>query len=158
MTTYTGSSEPQGQLAASSIRHWSQRVHESVLNVSNLGLIEDTLISKLNGGSDNGQFIYVDSELDAGLLKNLAGTSSNNSSARIEPGEIVLEIEQQKVSGYTLFDVLSLVKQLARLSPTVTFRTVSSSASNRQSKTACGVYWLPVELIFFVHEKLDDTI
>ncbi len=136
-------------------KHWSQKVHESTLIVSNLDLVEDTLLTKLNGGSDNGQFIFLDASLNTHLFKYY------NNSSRLEPYEIILEIEKQKVSGYTLFDVLSLIKQLCKLSQTITFRTVTSalaaSASPKSAASTSGMYLLPIDLRQYLDERFQKA-
>ena len=144
------SSSPNQSSLSSSKPHWSHRVHESILIVTNLDLIEDTLLTKLNGGSDNGQFIYLDSSLNANLFKYYSNSS------RLEPNEIILEIEKQKVSGYTLFDVLSLIKQLCKLSQTITFRTVNSALSvnnSPKSPNNTSIYLLPIDLRQYLDER-----
>jgi hypothetical protein len=136
-------------------KHWSQKVHESTLIVTNLDLIEDTLLTKLNGGSDNGQFIYLDASLNTNLFKYY------NNSGRLEPYEIILEIEKQKVSGYTLFDVISLIKQLCKLSQTITIRTVTSAlaaaASPKSAAATSGMYLLPIDLRQYLDERFQKA-
>ena len=129
-------------------KHWSHKVHESILIVTNLDLIEDILLTKLNGGSDNGQFIYLDYTFNPSLFKYY------NNSSRLEPNEIILEIEKQKVSGYTLFDVLSLIKQCCKMSQTITFRTVKSrKTSNESEDSSHHHHLLPLDLRQYLDER-----
>lgn len=49
-------------------------------------------------------------------------------SGKLQPGEIVLEIQGKKVSGFTLYDVISWLKQLSKSYQSITLRTVKSSS------------------------------
>jgi hypothetical protein len=153
-------------------KHWSQKKHESV--VSSIFVASDYFLSKLRGGSDNGQFVYIDATLnskpaaqhrnaaDSGLSSFKSGPvgaeCSDNSanidsssltgtnpqqleqldhvpmvSGKLYPNEIILEIQGQKISGYTLYDVISWLKQLSQTYQTITFRTVKSAESQANS-------------------------
>jgi hypothetical protein len=63
-------------------KHWSLKKHETVLP-SNLIDTNDFLLS-LDGGSDNGQFIFINDKIQK--------------SFKIQPNEIILEINGQKVN------------------------------------------------------------
>jgi len=50
-------------------------------------------------------------------------------SGKLYPNEIILEIQGKKVSGFTLYDVISWLKQLASTYQSITFRTVKSASA-----------------------------
>jgi hypothetical protein len=133
-------------------KHWSQIVHESCLIVTSVDLIEDILLTKLNGGSDNGQFIYLDSSFNQNIFK-YAGAPA---STRLEPNEILLEIEKQKVSGFTLFDVLNLIKTLSSQNSQITFRSVRSGL-NLNNTDASNIYLLPIDLRQYLDERFQKS-
>ena len=117
------SSSSPTQLTPTSSNHWSQKKHESVIDVSQLSQLEleKYLLSKLNGGSDNGQFVYYNNAQD-----NAQSMKSVNlkylTASRILDGEILLEVEDNRVSGYTLYDVVDLVLKLYRTQKSIRFR------------------------------------
>jgi hypothetical protein len=99
--------------------HWSQKVHETIIyseQVRNRNLIE-----RIKGGSDFGQFIYL------GQIDDLNIEALNS---RLNSHEIILEINQQKISGYTLYDVLIWLKQLLATYNTITFHTCKPQLIN----------------------------
>lgn len=107
-------------------QHWSQKKHESVLDVSHLSQLEleKYFLSKLSGGSDNGQFVaFTPNSATTAADKS---TSSANlkylTQSRILDGEILLEVEENRVSGYTLYDVIDLVLKLYRTQKAIRFR------------------------------------
>lgn len=55
--TGTQATSSNGNLA----KHWSQKKHESC--ISSLCIEKSNFLQKLRGGSDSGQFIYMDSSL-----------------------------------------------------------------------------------------------
>ena len=117
-------------------KHWSQKKHES--SISSQSIEKSKFLSKLRGGSDSGQFIYLDASLvtansnlpiDSSMGQLLDSNSVvHMASGKLLPGEIVLEIQGKRISGYTLYDVVSWLKQLAKSYQTITFRTVKSSS------------------------------
>ena len=115
-------------------KHWSQKMHESVVSshvIDQHGV--NLFYSKIRGGSDNGQFVYFDSTFKCSLAnEELDAQSIPMLSGKIFANEILLEIQGQKVSGFTLYDVLSCLKQLAATYETITFRTVKSAGVSSQ--------------------------
>ena len=83
-------------------RHWSQKKHES--SISSETVEESNFLSKLRGGSDSGQFIYLDPSL-ATINSSLPMDLENNQhlidsnlaiklqSGKLLGGEILLEIQ-----------------------------------------------------------------
>lgn len=131
--------------------YWSQYIHDATLLVTSPDLIEDTVLTKLCGGSDNGQFVYLDP--DPSRYHQQPFKYHTNSTSRLEPGEIVLEIEGQKISGYTLFDVLSLIKQVCQMQSTVTFKAVRSIMQQNQQQQQPNGYILPLDLRQYLDER-----
>lgn len=145
-------------------KHWSQKKHESILCTQSLDL--SLFLSKLKGGSDNGQFVYLDTSFSSTSIKLLSG--------KLYPNEIILEIQGQKVSGYTLYDVHSWIKQLVATYPAITIRTVKSSthiagsnssnmsslsstsscsSNGSQSNQTSNLLILPLELRAYLDER-----
>jgi hypothetical protein len=120
-------------------KHWSQKMHDSVVSSHIIDQYGPSLFySKIRGGSDNGQFVYFDSNFKCGSVASPSSAGSNEKngldaqsipmvSGKMFANEIILEIQGQKVSGFTLYDVIGCLKQLASTYETITFRTVKSA-------------------------------
>lgn len=109
---------------APSAHHWSHKKHESILDVSHMSQLEleKYFLSKLSGGSDNGQFVVY---LAAPASDKTSSATSNVkylTQSRIIDGEILLEVEDTRISGYTLYDVVDLVLKLYRTQKSIRFR------------------------------------
>lgn len=87
--------------------HWSKAVYESYLTSS-----DDTFELTIEGGSDNGQFPFI------GYVP-----ATNRS---VSKGDILLEVQGQKIAGYTQRDVLNLLKHYMRNGNSVQVRAVKS--------------------------------
>ena len=124
----------------SQTKHWSQKMHESIVSSQVIDQFCSNLFySKICGGSDNGQFIYFDSTFKSSTSSNdethINGETNIKNvipmlSGKLYPNEIILEIQGQKISGFTLYDVLNCLKQLTQAYDTITFRTVKSAATS----------------------------
>lgn len=159
-------------------RHWSQKKHESVVASQNVETLN--FLSKIRGGSDSGQFIYLDSTListntnnDSFDTSTTSNSSSNNTSpqqlqhhhqsnaiqmisGKLYPNEIILEIQGKKVSGFTLYDVISWLKQLTNTYQSITFRTVKSAKITKHenmNNNANSKLLLPLELRTYLDER-----
>ena len=115
-------------------KHWSQQMHESVVSSQ----VIEQFYSKISGGSDNGQFPYFDSSLKT-ISPSASISSTENDeckhvipmlSGKIFADEIILEIQGQKISGYTLYDVISCLKKMATTYDTITFCTVKTASQS----------------------------
>ncbi len=113
--------------------HWSQKKHDSC--ISSHCIENSNFLQKIRGGSDSGQFIYLDScfvttSSNIPIDKNQPDSSLvvKMLSGKLLPGEIILEIQGKKISGFTLYDVISWLKQLAKNYQSITLRTVKSSS------------------------------
>ena len=115
-------------------KHWSQRKHESAIASELVHL----LVGKVRGGSDSGQFVHLSEGSDE--LPTLSG--------RLFPAEIVLEVQGKKVSGFTLYDVVTWLKQLAKTYPSISLKTVQSSGASQSVSNI-----LPLELRTFLDER-----
>jgi hypothetical protein len=112
------------------IKHWSQKKHETVLSSE---LIQNSLFQDaIQGGSDNGQFIYISKSYNIERLQFISGKLLSN--------EIILEMQNYKISGYTLYDVQLLLKQILKTYATITFVTVKSNT-------------LPIDLRTYLDER-----
>lgn len=121
--------------ASSSSKHWSQKKHESILDLNKLSQVdlEKLVLTKLHGGSDHGQFVFLTNEFDSSNLNFLTN-------GKLLPNEILLEIQTNKISGYTLFDVVDLILKLYKSNKTITFRSVKSCSSTQSHN------FLPLDL------------
>ena len=93
--------------------HWSVRVAEAVVSLES-----DESLAVL-GGSDNGQFPYL-GEVLAGVQQ---GT--------LLEGSIILEIQGQKVAGYTQRDVVAWLNHCTRDGNPCVIRTAPSGNSSQ---------------------------
>ncbi|CAF4725154.1 unnamed protein product [Rotaria sp. Silwood1] len=101
-------------------KHWSQICHETIL-VSNDN--NHTIQLPLAGGSDNGQFVYFNDSIS--LLKNKTSTNIIKG-GKIDFDEIVLEINQQQIAGYTLADAQLLIETLSTNGKQIKLKTARS--------------------------------
>lgn len=92
-------------------RHWSQHIQETVASASH----EESLCLSLKGGADNGQFIFLGS-IDHDKISYHGG--------KLFEGEILLEVQGQKLSGYTLRDAIVWLKQVSQNGAPVMIKTV----------------------------------
>jgi uncharacterized protein YukJ len=83
-------------------KHWSKNTYEIFISSDELNNSK-LFLSKLNGGSDNNQFIYMDSNF-----------YSVSKTAKLNQFDIILEIQNFKVSGYTYEDVIKLIDYLMK--------------------------------------------
>ena len=95
------------------VLHWSQRVNESIVSTGAEGVLN--LVVK--GGAENGQFCFI------GDLKQ---DKINYHSGKLHQDGIILEIQGQKVAGFTLRDMLDWMKHVGKNSAPVMFKTVKS--------------------------------
>lgn len=92
-------------------KHWCQRIQETVISA----LPEGEFGITLSGGADNGQFCCL-SELK------LAQLTFHNGKLYVD--DIVLEIQGQKIAGYTLRDATIWLKQVAQNGAPMMVKTV----------------------------------
>lgn len=133
-------------------KHWSQNIHQSTL--SSRLVDSDKFLSSIRGGSDNGQFIFFDSSICDFELSSL--------NEKLNPNEILLEIQNQKVSGYTLYDVIKLIKQLSSTFESINIRTVECNISKNNNgclnfTNGSNLVALPLELRTYLDERFQKN-
>ena len=135
-------------------KHWSQKMHESVVSAQVIEQFGAGLFySKIGGGSDNGQFVYFDSSLKTTTAASTTNDENDQCthaipmlSGKLFANEIILEIQGQKISGYTLYDVLSCLKQMANTYDTITFRTVKSASHTSACLQSSSQTWVYLQI------------
>ena len=94
-------------------KHWSQRVSECIVSAGPEGNLNLTI----RGGADNGQFCW---------LGEIRHDKVHYHSGKLHQDDIILEIQGQKVAGYTLRDLESWLGQVCKNAAPVMFKTVRS--------------------------------
>jgi len=102
------------------LKHWSQTCHETILSPN-----ENSYSIKLPlaGGADNGQFIYFNESIS--ILKNKTLTNITKG-GKIDRDEIILEIDQHQIAGYTLADAKLVIETLSSNGRQIKLRTVKT--------------------------------
>ena len=93
--------------------HWSETLHEIRLRLGPDGLLFLTVL----GGAENGRFCWI-GDVQPERLTVVSG--------KLRPNEIVLEVQGRKVSGFTLYDLVALLRTLNRDDVEITLKTVRS--------------------------------
>lgn len=108
-----GRERDTGRDAESTIdpNHWSFRISEALVSA----LPDESLHVTLLGGADNGYFIYLD-EIDHDKITYHSG--------KLEAGFIVLEVQGQRLAGYTLRDAMVWLKQVSQNGSPVMIKSV----------------------------------
>lgn len=102
------------------IKHWSQTYHETILSSNDQ---HQSLQLPLDGGAENGQFIYFNQSIS--LLKNQTLINIIKG-GKIDRDEIILEIDQHRIGGYTLNDCRMLIETLSKHSKQIRLKTVKN--------------------------------
>ncbi|XP_059171787.1 membrane-associated guanylate kinase, WW and PDZ domain-containing protein 3-like isoform X4 [Physella acuta] len=95
--------------------HWTKQIRETIA-----AAFHDDLSITIEGGADNGQFCYL------GLIR---VDKINYHGGRLNSGDIILEIQGQKISGYTQRDATIWLKQVSQNGAPVMIKTVPSTGS-----------------------------
>lgn len=93
--------------------HWTHHVQETLLSTGREGLLHVVV----RGGADGGSFCWI-ADVDQDRV--------NYHSGRLGPDEVVLEVQGQKVAGYTLQDLLDWLWMVSDNGNPVMFKTVHS--------------------------------
>ncbi|KAK7791492.1 hypothetical protein R5R35_008847 [Gryllus longicercus] len=109
------SSKTRSTVGSDSAEHWRQGVRETVLTARSDG----SLNFSIHGGSDNGEFAY---------LSDIIQNKVNYVSGKLNDGDVVLEIQGQKVAGYTQRDVVAWLNHCCRNGNPVVLKTVDASS------------------------------
>ena len=99
--------------------HWTETARESVVVLNNAG---DDSFSWLVGGADEGQFPHVHN----GSGINVSVVSGEG----LSDGDVVLEVQGQKVGGYTLADVRAWLRHCLKSGGQVTVKTAKKGRKN----------------------------
>jgi atrophin-1 interacting protein 1 len=126
--------------------HWSEYINENTISSREI-TESDNFLNKLKGGSDNNQFIYLDSD-----VFNDDGESSFKNSKFLNQFDIILEVKNFKISGYTFNDVVRLLEHLSKTDGFITLRTVKSQLSrlSHMNSESTTTKLLPLELNKFL--------
>lgn len=92
-------------------KHWSQCVSETVVSTGQ----EDGLGIALSGGADHGQFVWIETIRNDQLTYH---------SGKLYVDDIILEIQGQKVAGYTLKDANFWLKQVSQNGAPVMIKSI----------------------------------
>ncbi|XP_056000644.1 membrane-associated guanylate kinase, WW and PDZ domain-containing protein 1-like isoform X13 [Ostrea edulis] len=92
-------------------KHWSQRVNETVVSTSP----EDGLGITLSGGADNGQFVWIET---------IKADQLTYHSGKLYIDDLILEIQGQKIAGYTLRDANIWLKQVSQNGAPVMIKSI----------------------------------
>lgn len=91
--------------------HWQNSVQVTTITA----LDDGTLNFSISGGSDSGEFAYI-SEISQGKVNCVSGVLNEN--------EILIEIQGQKVAGYTRRDTVAWLNHCCRSGNPVTLKTI----------------------------------
>nr|KAG5711460.1 hypothetical protein BaRGS_025887 [Batillaria attramentaria] len=106
-------------------RHWSQQIQETVASASH----EENLSITLKGGADIGQFVYLGS-VDHDKI--------SYHGEKLYTDDILLEVQGQKVSGYTLRDATVWLKQVSQNGAPVMIKTVRPGVLTKDLRQYLG--------------------
>ena len=95
--------------------HWNEIVQETVLSATN----PDQLYFSLTGGADEGQFPHI-----GDILSKPEDVEVSVRGNGLNIGDVLLEIQGQKVSGFTGQDVQEVLKQCLTNGKMVVVRAV----------------------------------
>ena len=102
-----------GRAPASDPNHWSVCIRETVLSA----LPDESFHVTLLGGADNGLFCYLD-EVDHRKVVYHSG--------QLQSDHIILEIQGQRIAGYTLRDAMVWLKQVSQNGAPVMMKSVKA--------------------------------
>jgi hypothetical protein len=125
--------------------HWSENITEYTLSSRDIAE-SDAFSSKLKGGSDNNLFIYLISPVFA----NDKLLSPSRNKTIINQFDIILEVNNFKISGYTFNDVIKLLEYLTKTESLIKLRTVKSQLSQQNINGSTQQTLLPLELNKFL--------
>ena len=105
--------------------HWSVRAHQSLIRRNKDG----NFCLNIDGGAENGEMPYI------GLLRQ---DRINYEKGKIETGEILLEVNGERVPGMTRNDVMALIERSASPVSLVTVTQGESSPRSIYSREGGG--------------------
>jgi hypothetical protein len=102
------------------VKHWSHRLHETIVSGGPEGLLNIVV----HGGGENGQFCYT------GEIRQ---DKINYHNGKLHHDEIIIEIQGQKVAGFTLRDILDWLKHVSKNSQPVMFKTIKAGTITKEN-------------------------
>ena len=117
---YQQSQQQQQQQPENTI-HWNEIVQETVLSATN----PEKLYFNLTGGADDGQFPHIGE-----IHSNPEDVEVSVRGHGLNIGDVLLEIQGQKVSGFTGQDVQEVLKQCLQNGKMVVVRAVPKGKPN----------------------------
>merc|ERR1712029_130327 len=123
--------------------HWNEMVQETVLSASN----PDQLYFTLIGGADEGQFPHI-----GDIQQRPEDVNVSVRGHGLNIGDVLLEIQGQKVSGFTGQDVQEVLKQCLTNGKMVVVRAVPKGKQNlfRLQESQCKK---PAKKFDFWHQR-----
>lgn len=113
--------------------HWNEIVQETVLSATN----PDQLYFSLIGGADEGQFPHI-----GDILHSPEDVEVSVRGQGLNIGDVLLEIQGQKVSGFTGQDVQEVLKQCLTNGKMVVVRSVpKGKPQNNTFRINLGIPW-----------------
>lgn len=107
-----------------SLPHWSTTLVEITASAHP----EDGYLRlPIGGGADNGKFCLITENVDQESLISWAGN--------FLAGDILMEVQDHQVSGYTLLDVVTLIETLSRNGSPLLFKTVRGGSLPKTLRT-----------------------
>lgn len=93
--------------------HWSACIRETVVSA----LPDETLQLTLLGGADNGLFCYIEDISHDKIIYH---------SGQLQSDHIILEIQGQRIAGYTLRDAMVWLRQVSQNGAPVMIKSVKA--------------------------------
>ena len=104
---------PTPQKPREDARHWSSKIQESIISSG----AESSLSLVVRGGAENGQFCCIGELKQDRIIYH---------SGKLHAGDVILEVQGQKVSGFVLDDLYDYVRHVGKNGAPVIFKTVKS--------------------------------
>jgi len=108
-------------VSGSDTEHWRQGVRETVITARPDGSLNFSVF----GGSDRGEFTYV---------SHIVQNKVNYVSGKLNEEDILLEIQGQKVAGYTQRDVVAWLNHCCRNGNPVVLKTIDAGEYELDSR------------------------
>lgn len=112
------------------------RLRETVLTACNDGALN----LNIHGGSDIGQFTYIN---------DIVQNKINYVSGKLIEDDVILEIQGQKVAGYTQRDVVAWLNHCCRNGNPVTLKTIDVGKNKQPFYQSFFRLWEP--MFIFIH-------
>ncbi|CAF0906183.1 unnamed protein product, partial [Didymodactylos carnosus] len=129
-STNSNSNKKENNNILDNVKHWSQTCHDTILCSNNINDESSTksLLLTLNGGSDNGQFVYFGET----ILQNNKSNVKIIEGGKINQDEIIIKIDQHKVAGCTLKDVQTLIQTKSANGQKIKLKTCKTAIKSKK--------------------------